>query len=226
MPGVSPIHARGLGLLEALDVPPQFLTVFLRGGSQWPPLRAPLGAAGTGGCRTRTQPPSGLLGLRILPFYARTGAPQPATRGRRGSGPGSGAGRRRRRRPPEPGPPSGEPMRNFLAAGGAPPAAAERGAGEAAAAARSSHCSFRPLRAAVGAGQGRAAPGTAQPSRAPYGMGRAGPGLAAPTAMAALGLRPPRPNGAVVLLLLLAVLSCGAAQELSPRGRNVCRAAG
>lgn len=47
--------------------------------------------------------------------------------GRRCPGPG-----RRRQRPPEPGPPSGEPMRNFLAGGGAPPAATERGAEEAA----------------------------------------------------------------------------------------------
>lgn len=61
-------------------------------------------------------------------------------------------------------------------------------------------------------------------------MGRVKPGPAAPTVMAARGLRPPRRAraGAAVLLLpvLVVVLSRGAAQELSPRGRNVCRAGG
>ncbi|XP_061226439.1 scavenger receptor class F member 2 isoform X1 [Neopsephotus bourkii] len=63
-------------------------------------------------------------------------------------------------------------------------------------------------------------------------MGRVRPGPAAPTVMAARGLRPPRRARAgaaelpLVLVLVLGVLSPGAAQELSPRGRNVCRAGG
>lgn len=47
--------------------------------------------------------------------------------------------------------------------------------------------------------------------------------------MEARGLRPlrrARAGAGAALLLLLLLLSCGAAQELSPRGRNVCRAGG
>lgn len=124
-------------------------------------------------------------------------------------------------------------MRNFLAGGGAPPAAAERGAGEAAA--ERSHCGFRPpssSRDRAGTGhRGAGAGGAERP--APYAMGWVKPGPAVPTVMAARGLRPPRraragagAGAAVLLPVLLLVLSRGAAQELSPRGRNVCRAGG
>ncbi|KAM8797521.1 LOW QUALITY PROTEIN: scavenger receptor class F member 2 [Eudromia elegans] len=102
-------------------------------------------------------------------------------------------------------------MRNFLA-GRAPPAAAERGAGEAAAS-RSSHWRFRPPSGSQGrAGPGRAAPGPAAPSDMGGSGAGAGRGAGAPALL--------------VLLVLLVLLGCGAAQELSPRGRNVCRAAG
>ncbi|KAK4813143.1 hypothetical protein QYF61_013108 [Mycteria americana] len=112
-------------------------------------------------------------------------------RGRGGGGP----------RPPEPGPPSGEPMRNFLAGGGAPPAAAERGAGEAAAAAERSHCGFRP----PSSSQGRAGTGHGGAGEGGRGGGRApgpvwdGPGQAGPRRSDGHGgpwvaTAPPRPS--------------------------------
>lgn len=99
---------------------------------------------------------------------------------------------------------------------------------------RSDRTAASARRAAAGTGR---VPGTAEPGRggperpAPYAMGWVKPGPAAPTVMAARGLRPPRraragAGAAVLLPVLLLVLSRGAAQELSPRGRNVCRAGG
>lgn len=125
-------------------------------------------------------------------------------------------------------------MRNFLAGGGAPPAATERGAEEAAE--KRLQRGFRPPSGSgdrpgpgrAGTGSGGAGAGEQRPAL--DGLCRVRLGPAAPPLMAAHGLRLPRlaRAGAALLplLLLLPVLSRGAAQELSPRGRNVCRAGG
>lgn len=82
--------------------------------------------------------------------------------------------------------------------------------------------------AGTGTGGERQRAGGQRPALAGLCRLRLGPGV--PPLMAARGLRPPRRARAgaalLPLLLLLSMLSREAAQELSPRGRNVCRAAG
>lgn len=119
---------------------------------------------------------------------------------------------------------------------GAPPAAAERGAEEAAAGAAALALQFpawilKAAAAAVGtagepagwrAGTAPRPHGTRAADLPPPGQPLSQPLMEGPAG----GLRRLRqPHGAAALLLLL-LLSWGAAQELSSRGRNVCRAPG
>ncbi|XP_074868514.1 scavenger receptor class F member 2 isoform X2 [Carettochelys insculpta] len=126
-------------------------------------------------------------------------------------------------RPPEPGPRSGEPMWNFLA-GRAPSCCCREGrggGGGGGAALRSHAASGRDPAGSRRRGAWAAALGPRCPAPEPPPAPEQP--MEAPRAPAAGLRRPGRAGGALLLLLLL---SWGAAQELSPRGRNVCRAPG
>ncbi|XP_053136420.1 scavenger receptor class F member 2 isoform X1 [Hemicordylus capensis] len=113
----------------------------------------------------------------------------------------------------------GEPMRHFLAGPGAPPAAAERGERAAAVAA---------LALQLPAGILQQPPGAAAAAGEPGCSGRAGERCAARMETPRRARRAGAGGGALLPLLLppLLLLGWGAAQELNPRGRNVCSASG